>query len=460
VPEFKRSLKERALSAGLWTAAIAVASTVMRFGSSLIMTRLLVPEIFGVVALAGVFYMIISLLSDIGLRQCVIYSERGEDQDFLDTIWSISALRGVFIAVLSALIALLLAVAAGQQWFAPESVYSHPQLPGALAGTALSSLWIGLKSPKLYLLERHLDFKTVGYIDVVAQLMGTVATVWMTYYWRSVWSIVIGSHVTALTMTVMSHFCIRGPIGHLRWDRSAALEIVRYGRWILLSSVAYVIAVNGDRMILGVWFTPALLGFYMLALNIATSFELIASRPFQAVGMPAFSEFARRGSRDLREIYFKFRLPFDLATVGAAGFIFATGQLMIDVLYDDRYATAGSYLQILSFTLLFPRFGVANAVHAALGEPQTGSWVSVMRLVSIVTMIPLGYLLGGLDGALWAIALHMAPGALLTFWQNRKYQLNDFAFELKTLLAWPAGYAIGMACVLTARPVMQAIGWH
>ena len=57
-----RSLKDRALRAGMWATLFTIAATGMRFGSSLIMTRLLVPDVFGVVALAGVLFTIIGLL--------------------------------------------------------------------------------------------------------------------------------------------------------------------------------------------------------------------------------------------------------------------------------------------------------------------------------------------------------------------------------------------------------------
>ena len=52
------SLKARALHAGMWATVVAIGAAVMRFGSSLIMTRLLVPDVFGVVALATVLFII------------------------------------------------------------------------------------------------------------------------------------------------------------------------------------------------------------------------------------------------------------------------------------------------------------------------------------------------------------------------------------------------------------------
>jgi hypothetical protein len=64
------SLRQRVLKAGAWTLAGFGASQVIRFGSNLLMTRLLVPEMFGVMAVANVVMVGLSLFSDIGLPRC------------------------------------------------------------------------------------------------------------------------------------------------------------------------------------------------------------------------------------------------------------------------------------------------------------------------------------------------------------------------------------------------------
>jgi O-antigen/teichoic acid export membrane protein len=453
------SLKERAVRAGIWITMLGMAGTALRFGSSMIMTRLLVPDIFGIVALAGVVYMIISLLSDIGLRQCVIYSERGEERRFLDTVWSISAMRGAFISVAAALVAAGIGWGASRGWFDPKSVYAHPDLPGVLALTALSSLLLGFKSPKLYVCERHLDFRTVVSLEFLGNFVGAVATIYLTWRWRSVWAIVVGGYANTITTLALSHFSIPGPIGRLRWDKDCAREIVRYGRWILMSSTAYVFASNGDRILLGAWATPAMLGFYMLALNMVNAFESIVSRPFVDVGMPAFSELGRTSRSEVRKKYLRFRRPLDLATVLGSGILFATGQTLIKILYDPRYVDAGRTLQILSMSLLFMRYGTIGVVHSALGRPHTLAWTSVVKLASVYTIIPLGYFIGGYEGAIWAIALHMIPSTAFLFWRNREFQLNDFAFEFRMLLMWPVGFAGGWLAAKSARPVLGMLGW-
>ena len=70
------SFRERVLRAGSWSVLAHMLSNVLRLGSSLVMTRLLVPEMFGVMAIATVVTIVVSLLTDVGLRQVIIHSPR------------------------------------------------------------------------------------------------------------------------------------------------------------------------------------------------------------------------------------------------------------------------------------------------------------------------------------------------------------------------------------------------
>jgi O-antigen/teichoic acid export membrane protein len=456
----RRSLKTRTFSAGLWTLGLGLASTVIRFGNSLIITRLLVPEVFGVVALAGVFFVVISLLSDIGLKQCVIYDDRGEEQAFLNTVWGMSALRGALIALAGSLIALGLYICDRNGIISGHSVYAHPDLPGVLALMTLSAVILGLKSPKLYVCEKRLDIKTIGYVELAAQTTGVVVSILLALQWRSVWCIVAGTFAEGIVAMLLSHFWVRGPIGRLALDREICIRVLRYGQWILYSSLAFVLASNADRLLLGKWIDSASLGFYMLALNIVMAADVILSRPFNTVAMPVFREVLRERSADIRKVFLRFRLPFDLAACLAAGMLFSLGNTLIDLLYDPRYASAGGTLKILSFSLLFPRLGVIATAHAAHGRPDTNSWTSLIKLISILVCVPVAHAIWGYEGALWAIVFHMVPPTAFLFWRNQQFGLNDLWYELRVLLAWPVGALLGWICSLVAGDLFHLVRLH
>jgi O-antigen/teichoic acid export membrane protein len=447
VNKSSEGLRSRLIHAGIWSSLAGFAATGLRFASSLVLTRLLVPEVFGLVAVAMVLYLVIALVSDIGIRQAVVYGVRGEEQEFLDTVWSLCAVRGLIIAAISGLVAIGFWTFSASGLFPQNSVYAHENFPLVFFLTAATALIVGFKSPKMLLLERRLEFKRLAILELFSQIGGAVVTIALAWVWRSVWPIIVGTYVSSVLIVYFSIFHIKGPIGHFKWDQRVVKEVFEYGRWILLASLAFVLATNADRILLGIWVIPAMLGFYVLALNILQAVEQIISRPFTSAGMSALSEVARRDASRVKEAYLRVRMPYDAALLGAAGFFAASGQLIVDVLYDPRYAQAGWTLQALSPFLFFQRYNLAASAHIALGDSKSGFHFNLIKLISIFIAVPLGYSLMGYEGAVWGIALHMLPSAIQALIRNQRHRLNDFKFEVTILLALPLGWLFGWLIV-------------
>ena len=66
------SLKQRVLKSGAWSFAGHCLSQAIRFGSNLIMTRLLAPDAFALMAIATVVMIGLNMFSDLGLRPIVV----------------------------------------------------------------------------------------------------------------------------------------------------------------------------------------------------------------------------------------------------------------------------------------------------------------------------------------------------------------------------------------------------
>ena len=133
------ALRKRVLSAGKWTVAGFAASQAIRFGSNLLFTRLLVPEMFGIMAIAMMLVAGIGMFSDVGLKQNVVQSKSGDDARFLNTAWVTQIVRGLVICLvgLVASVCVMLANHAGA--FPGGSVYTEPALPHVIAALSVSN---------------------------------------------------------------------------------------------------------------------------------------------------------------------------------------------------------------------------------------------------------------------------------------------------------------------------------
>ena len=133
-------LKRRVITAGAWSLAGYAVSQVIRFGSNLIMTRLLVPEMFGVMAIATIVMVGLAMFSDLGLRQSIVQSRRGDDPAFLNTAWALQILRGLVLWAIALAIALGLYLADRAGMVPAGSVYADPSLPWVIAALSFGTV--------------------------------------------------------------------------------------------------------------------------------------------------------------------------------------------------------------------------------------------------------------------------------------------------------------------------------
>src|SRR6185436_4243172 len=149
------NLGVRVLRAGTWTFAGFALSQAIRFGGNLGMTRLLLPEMFGVMAIATMGMYGLALFSDVGLRQSVVQSRRGREAAFLDTAWTIQIARGFVICggALGVGVSFLLLHAIAP----PGSVYADQSLPPVIAILSLSAVIGGFESTRIHEASRTLS---------------------------------------------------------------------------------------------------------------------------------------------------------------------------------------------------------------------------------------------------------------------------------------------------------------
>ncbi|CAI8972968.1 Polysaccharide biosynthesis protein [Pseudomonas sp. IT-P253] len=428
------SLRRRAISAGAWNLGALVTSQVTRLGGNLIMARLLMPEMFGIMVIATTVSVVLHLLSDVGLRQNIIQSPRGDDPAFLNTLWTVQIIRGFILFASTLLIA-------GFAWFAQvinlwsaNSTYAAPELPLVLALTGFSAIIYGFQSTKVDVAVRDFQQKKVVLAEFASQLAGLLMMLVIGYFTRSIWSLVGAGLVSTLVMTLLGHLWFVGQPNRLHWDRPALQELVVFGRWMLVSSAVGVLAMNGDRMWFGASMSASELGVYSIAVLIVGALQQGMQRLVGAVALPAFGEAARtQDMARLQALYYRFKLVFDLASLFLCGLFWTVSPLLLNLLYDERYADAGNMLSILSLSFFTYRYVVSHQAWLALGLTKYQAMDNIVRVVSLWVLLPLLLAIGGVKYAIWGVALHALPTLVLVVYVNCKVGLFDIKRELAVL---------------------------
>jgi len=437
------ALRARVLRAGGWTVAGFALSQAIRFGANLVMTRLLVPEMFGVMAIATMVMYGLALFSDVGLRQSVVQSRRGREAVFLNTAWAIQIARGCVIWAAALAVSLILLWA--NQFVPPASAYADPSLPAVIIVLSASAVIAGFESTKLHEASRGLSLGRITRLDLASQLVGLLGMLAWALVDRSIWALVAGTLAAAAARTRLSHAWLPGEPNRWHWERAAAREILALGRWIFAGSVLGFLVNSADRLILGALLDSTVLGVYAIAFLLFNAVEQVLVKLVGDVSYPALSEVARERPADLRASYYGFHLAVGLPACIAAGVLMMSGERLVAVLYDARYAQAGWMLQALAVALVTIPFRVATQCFVVLGEPQLMSRICLIRLAALGVLTPAAFHFFGLAGALWAIVLSYFSTLPTTLAFVVRHRLFDAVKELPLFAALLVGLAAGRA---------------
>ena len=439
----RATLRQRAFEAGLWSIAGFALSMVIRFGSNLLMTRLLMPETFGVMSIATTVMIGLAMFSDVGLKQFIVQSERGSQPSYLNTAWAIQIIRGVLLWGAALVVSGFLAVLGHAGLIPQTNVYGSPILPWIIAALCFSTVISGFTSTKMLEANRGLSLGSITQIEIIAQIIGLVFMIGWALLDRSIWSLIAGGLASSVARTWLSHVWLPGMRNRWEWDKSAVREILHFGKWIFLASILGFLVNSGDQLLLGGLVSPTIFGLYVIASLYVSTVDGILSRIMGDVSFPAFSEVVRERPGDLKQTYYKFHGLIAAVAYSSAGLLITFGQPMVNLLYDHRYEYSGSMLAILAFTLFTAPFRLSTQSFLALGVPKLQTNVVLLRLIFLVILTLGGFYFYGLIGSLWGIVLSHFSYIPMIIAYNLKHELFDLRREIYLVAFVPIGLAAG-----------------
>ena len=172
-----KNLTARVLRTSVLTVAGFGFSQGMRLLSNLLLTRLLFPEAFGLMALVTVLMTGLNMFSDVGISQAISQSKRGDDRDFLNTAFTIQIFRGVLLFGMGCLLA-----------YPAAHFYGEDILVAMMMVASAQFLISGFMPTRLETAKRHLLVGRVTLLDAVSQIFGLIAMLALAIWTKSVWA--------------------------------------------------------------------------------------------------------------------------------------------------------------------------------------------------------------------------------------------------------------------------------
>ncbi len=393
-------------------------SKILQLGSNLVLTRLLFPEAFGLMVLVTVFIGALQLVSDVGVQPAIVRSHRGEDPDFLSTSWTLMVIRGAWITGLAWLLAWPYAL-----------IYDQPLLFPLICVSALSAFISGFKSIEVVVRSRNIALGRVVTLELVAQVISVILTILLAWWTQSVWGLAIGTVCGALAQTLLSHVLLPSQSNRFHWDRSTISEILTFGRWILLGTFFTYMGGMGLKAVNGYLVDLDTLSFLHIASLFGWMIGDLTNKILSSVGYPVLSRTYREKPERMKAILSKIRVIQTSVTTPAFILLALLAQPIIDLLYDDRYSSAGVFLSLLA---LNGAIGVLPMVYQnaflAVGNSRIHAYVMGVSSALKILATFVGFYFGGPVGMIAALGV----AGLLTLFLSQYYSSRHGQLSIKT----------------------------
>lgn len=421
------SLKSKAVRGTAWGVGGQTISMVLRLVSNLTLTRLLSPEIFGLMALISSLLIGLHMITDVGVNSSIMRSPRGEEPRFLHTAFTVQVVRGLAVAVCFTLLGYPMA-----------RFYEDDRLFWTVIAAGIIPALHGFVSTRQSLAMRHMDVRRNTMVDLASQVVQLGVNIALALWLRSIWALVIGGMVQTTTMVLLTHLYLPGARDRFGWDKAAAKELYEIAKWITLSSATAFLASRFDVMALGKLITKDNLGVYSQAVFVASMPYVLVAPLVDSVLLPAMSAQLRAGEAGFGEATRRSRgvvlhalmLLFLGAGLAAPGFYY--------VALDPRYHDAGWQAQLCITAVWFMCLSEsASRILLALGTARPMAVGNLVRFGGTAVGVLAGFHFFGLPGAVLGSAVGplIAHGVMLANLRQMHVHLIDI--ELKyTLLCF------------------------
>ncbi|THD63285.1 lipopolysaccharide biosynthesis protein [Phenylobacterium sp.] len=373
----KQDLKRRSLRGGIATVASQGVKFGLKFGSTLVLARLLSPPEFGIVAMVAPILAFVTTLNDLGYTQAII-QHRDLSKAQISSLFWINLLMSVGLAAVLVIASPLVG------W-----IYHEPRLPPLLLTMASLVILGTLSMIPSALLLRDMRFNQQVSVDLVGVTVSIAVTIAAAMMGFSYWSIVIGQIANAVTNLILLAILTRW---RPQWPRRGVEigHVVRFGANLTGVNIAGYFSSTADNMIIGAVAGKTPLGLYDRSFNLVVQPINQLMAPVSRVALPLLSRL-REDPQLYRDTYLnmvRIGLSFTMPLMVACMVLAAP---MVHFLLGPKWQAAGPILAWISFGgLVAPLTTTSGWVFATRGRTDQQLRVTLVTAALSIASFAIG----------------------------------------------------------------------
>jgi PST family polysaccharide transporter len=386
----------------IWSAVNTWTNNVLTLAVVTLLARLVSPNEFGVVALAGIYIAFGQVFISDTVSEALVQRHL-LDRDHLDAAFWMMAALGVLATIAGVSVAPILGM-----------VFSEQAVVPILQVISLRLMFDSLLTVPNALLLRELDFRSFATRSLFANLAGGAVGVGLALAGGGAWALVCQQLVNAaVTLAVVG--LKAGWLPRPRFSLAHARDLIGYSWFSVLSRLGYFLVNNVDRMIIGFLLSSTALGIYSLAKRVTEMMSTSITGVVVAVAHPFFA----RDQHDVVRLRTALTAMMDRTVLVAFPAFFGLAGIARDVVplvFGDKWIGAVPVLQVLSILMaLYAVSTLHGALVRAMGRADW--WSGFVNLTSALYVV--GFVIAGRYGIVAVAVSSLAMFLLVSplhFW--------------------------------------------
>lgn len=431
------SLKQLTFNNIAFNATAKIISVVCLGISSIILTRTLQPNDYGIVGFAMIFVNFLSQFNDLGFSSAVVQRKELDDRA-LYTGFTFRLGLAVFLYALAAI------GSGASGWFIDNKAVAD-----VIKVSALSFLVISFSFVPTALLKRDLNYKKISIANMSYSMTNSLLAIILALSGFKYWSIVLANLCASIVMVVMLNL-MRPRKVRIVMDTSIASELFKFGGSVTLVGLLVFAIFNADNFIIGSVAGETELGYYVVAFNWGA---MICTALGSVVNSVLFSTFSRMDNDSKRIVAAYLRVLEYASFIGIllnATLFLVAKDFLVYVLGagTDKWMSAFAALRILSIYGILRFFlEPIGSVFMAIGRPDILLKSNGVAAVIEISLLYPALEYFGLEGVAIVITMAYASNYLICF-SNLKRNVSFFYREIISRLTASAMAGVLVVLVL------------
>jgi PST family polysaccharide transporter len=393
-----RSIGRKAGRGFGWALLGNAAGKVGSFTTSLVLARLLLPQDFGVFAVAAVAAAVAIHINDLGLIPAVV-QWRGKLEDVAPTAATIAFGFSAFIYGVFWFIA---------PWFANFS--GVPEAVWVIRIQMITILLDGFTAVRSAYLLRTFQQRRYITANVIGIFANAVAATGLAALGGGAMSLAVGQVASSVATGTAVMIWAGMPL-RVGLNGAIARKLMIYGLPLALGLAVESVLEQSDRVIVGRAVGATILGFYLFASNISNWAPGFIGSAIRYVSLPGFARLSERDSETLSTGVRRVIPLVVLAVVPVAVLIGVLAAPTIGFLYGSKWLPAADALRFLMILMVVRMLtGLAMDILMSTGKTH---WTLLFNIGWVVALVPALWYGARVDGARGAAIAQAVVGVVV-----------------------------------------------